>query len=126
MFWTILLMVLTGVITFGICYITFFLKNMKLLSEHRQYRRKAIELDEALSQKDNSIQLEIKARDRKIEILNKKVQEYEAEKLARLQAESSIKNEQFEVLQTEFDNYKQQAEKQKIELQQQIENLLKK
>lgn len=99
---------------------------MKLLSEHRQYRRKAIELDEALSQKDNSIQLEIKARDRKIEILNKKVQEYEAEKLARLQAESSIKNEQFEVLQTEFDNYKQQAEKQKIELQQQIENLLKK
>ncbi len=123
MFWTIFLMILTAVITFAITWGIYIFKNMKLIAEHRQYRRKAIELEEILGQKDNSIDLELKARDRRIEILTKKLDNLEAEKVKRIESESTIKNEQFEVLQAQFETFKTEKENEKNELLKQIELL---
>lgn len=123
MFWTIFLMILTAVITFAITWGIYIFKNMKLIAEHRQYRRKAIELEEILGQKDNSIDLELKARDRRIEILTKKLDNFEAEKVKRIESESTIKNEQFEVLQAQFETFKTEKENEKNELLKQIELL---
>lgn len=126
MFWTILFIILTAIITFGITWAIYIFKNMKLIAEHRQFRRKNTELEDILSQKDNSIQLEIKARDRRIEILTKKLDNFEAEKLKRIETESSIKNEQFEALQIQFEQFKIEKEKEKNNLLLEIEQLTQK
>ncbi|TAG88300.1 MAG: hypothetical protein EAZ20_08820 [Bacteroidetes bacterium] len=123
MFWTIFFIVLTAIITFGLTWAYYFIKNMKLISDHRQYRRKALELEEILMQKDGNIDLELKARERRIEILTKKLDNLEAEKLKRIENESIIKNEQFEVLQNQFENFKKETEKEKNDLLKQIELL---
>lgn len=126
MFWTILFIIITAILSFGIAWVIFLLKNMKLIAEHRQFRRKSIELDEILAQKDGSIDLELKARDRRIEILTKKLDNLEAEKLKRIETESVIKNEQFEVLQQQFEQFKIENTEEKNNLLLQIEQLSQK